>query len=62
MFLNEGGVMSVWFVSRHQGAIEWIKLQSIQVDAFVEHLNVDSIQAKDLQQLKSKIQNWIGKR
>lgn len=40
--------MTTLFVSRHQGAIEWIKQQSIQVDAFIEHLNVDNIQADDV--------------
>lgn len=40
--------MTTLFVSRHQGAIEWIKQQSIQVDVFVEHLNVEEIQAGDV--------------
>lgn len=40
--------MTTLFVSRHQGAIEWIKQQSIQVDVFVEHLNVEEIQADDV--------------
>lgn len=40
--------MTTLFVSRHQGAIEWIKQQPIQVDAFIEHLNVDNIQADDV--------------
>lgn len=39
--------MAVWFVSRHLGAIDWIKQQSIAIDHFVEHLNVDKIQAND---------------
>ncbi|WP_250645947.1 CRISPR-associated protein Csx16 [Bisgaardia hudsonensis] len=24
--------MTVWFISRHQGAIDWIKQQNIQID------------------------------
>lgn len=40
--------MTTYFVSRHQGAIEWIKQQVIQIDRFVEHLNIDEIQADDV--------------
>ncbi|MGX2950053.1 CRISPR-associated protein Csx16 [Ursidibacter sp. B-7004-1] len=39
--------MAVWFISRHQGAIDWIKQQSIQIDRFESHLNVDDIQTND---------------
>lgn len=39
--------MSVWFVSRHQGAVEWVKQQAIKIDRFVEHLNVEEIQPND---------------
>jgi CRISPR-associated protein Csx16 len=28
-----------WFVSRHQGAIDWICTQNIKVDHFVAHLD-----------------------
>lgn len=40
--------MTVWFISRHQGAIDWVKQQGIQIDRFAEHLNVDDIQANDI--------------
>ncbi|QTM01032.1 CRISPR-associated protein Csx16 [Mannheimia sp. ZY171111] len=40
--------MITWFVSRHIGAIEWIKQQPIHIDRFVEHLNVANIQADDI--------------
>lgn len=40
--------MAVWFISRHQGAIEWIKQQSIQIDHFESHLDVEMIQADDV--------------
>ena len=39
--------MAVWFISRHKGAIDWIKQQSLQIDRFESHLNVDDIQADD---------------
>ncbi|HHW7506434.1 TPA: CRISPR-associated protein Csx16 [Mannheimia haemolytica] len=39
--------MAIWFVSRHQGAIEWIKQQAIHIDRFIEHLDVAEIQAGD---------------
>jgi CRISPR-associated protein Csx16 len=31
-----------WFVSRHQGSIDWIKSQEIQVDRFCAHLADDN--------------------
>ncbi|VEI57500.1 putative CRISPR-associated protein, VVA1548 family [Pasteurella multocida] len=40
--------MAVWFVSRHQGAIDWIQQQGIHIDRFENHLNVDDIQADDV--------------
>lgn len=39
--------MTTWFVSRHQGAIEWIGQQAINIDRFVEHLDVAEIKAGD---------------
>lgn len=40
--------MSVWFISRHQGAIDWIKKQDICIDYFVTHVDVDMIQEQDI--------------
>ncbi|HDR0612024.1 CRISPR-associated protein Csx16 [Pasteurella multocida] len=40
--------MAVWFVSRHQGAIDWIKTQNIHIDHWVSHLEIDRIQANDI--------------
>ncbi|MCW9710126.1 CRISPR-associated protein Csx16 [Avibacterium sp. 21-586] len=39
--------MAVWFISRHQGAIDWIQQQGIHIDHFIEHLDLDAIQAGD---------------
>ncbi|MFC0322777.1 CRISPR-associated protein Csx16 [Gallibacterium melopsittaci] len=39
--------MTTWFISRHQGAIDWIKQQNIQIDRFEAHLDVAQIQAGD---------------
>lgn len=39
--------MTTWFVSRHPGAIAWIKSQSVTIDCFVEHLDVDQISSGD---------------
>ncbi|PJG82414.1 CRISPR-associated protein Csx16 [Caviibacterium pharyngocola] len=39
--------MTTWFISRHQGAIDWVKQQPIQIDRFESHLNVEDIQADD---------------
>ena len=46
MFETEN-IMAVWFISRHQGAIDWIKQQPIQIDRFESHLDVNLIQAED---------------
>lgn len=35
------------FISRHPGAVQWIKAQPIVVDRFIAHLNIDEIQAGD---------------
>lgn len=40
--------MTTWFVSRHPGAIEWIKGEAITIDRWVEHLDVDLIMPGDL--------------
>ena len=41
--------MKVWFVSRHQGAIEWMKAQlNWSIDYWVEHLDVDLINPGDI--------------
>ena len=34
----------IYFISRHTGAIEWIKQRPIPVDCFIEHLNLEEIQ------------------
>jgi len=39
--------MSIWFVSRHPGAVEWAKSQEIDVDYWVPHLSVDDIAPRD---------------
>lgn len=40
--------MTTWFVSRHPGAIEWLKNQNIAVDEFVSHLDVEIIKTGDV--------------
>ena len=40
--------MTTWFISRHQGAIEWIKKQNIQIDRFESHLDTSFVQAGDV--------------
>lgn len=41
--------MTVWFVSRHEGAIAWIKAQKdIQIDQWVAHLDVSHIGKGDV--------------
>lgn len=41
--------MTTYFVSRHTGAIEWIKQQpQWQIDEFTPHLNTAQIQAGDV--------------
>jgi CRISPR-associated protein Csx16 len=39
--------MSVWFVSRHPGAVEWAKAQGISVDHWVPHLSVEDVNSRD---------------
>jgi CRISPR-associated protein Csx16 len=31
--------MTRWFVSRHPGAIEWVKRKPLAIDRFVSHMN-----------------------
>ena len=39
--------MTVWFVSRHPGAVDWAKTQGISVDRWVAHLVLSEIEACD---------------
>src|SRR5690625_911713 len=39
--------MTTWFVSRHQGAIEWVKRYGPPVHRFVSHLCLDEIKPGD---------------
>ena len=40
--------MTTWFISRHPGAIKWVKLQNIQIDRFESHLDTSLVQAGDV--------------
>ena len=41
--------MTTWFISRHQGAIDWIKQQpEWHIDRFVTHLDPQEIRAGDI--------------
>jgi CRISPR-associated protein Csx16 len=39
--------MTVWFVSRHPGALEWMHRQGIDYDRHVTHLDTENIRAGD---------------
>ena len=39
--------MTIWFVSRHPGAVTWAKNQHIAVDYWVTHLSVDDVTTGD---------------
>lgn len=39
--------MTIWFVSRHPGAVEWAKSQGLQVDRWQPHLDVAEVMAGD---------------
>ncbi len=40
--------MSVWFVSRHPGAIAWAKTQKLGITHWREHLSIEEIAAGDI--------------
>lgn len=40
--------MTIWFVSRHPGAIEWACEQGLKVDRWQPHLDVDEVIAGDI--------------
>ena len=39
--------MSIWFVSRHPGAVKWAETQGLSVDNWVAHLSVADVVAGD---------------
>lgn len=39
--------MSVWFVSRHPGAVAWAKKQGLAIDHWVTHLDVEQVRRGD---------------
>ena len=39
--------MTVWFVSRHPGAVEWARTQGITVDHWISHLAVAEVASCD---------------
>lgn len=39
--------MTVWFVSRHPGALEWMQRHGPAFDRHVEHLALDDVQSGD---------------
>jgi len=39
--------MTVFFISRHAGAIEWLEAEGIPVDRHVSHLDPDEVQPGD---------------
>lgn len=39
--------MTIWFVSRHPGAIEWVSRQGIQIDRPVDHLDISAVGSGD---------------
>lgn len=39
--------MSVWFVSRHAGALEWVRARGIGIDRVVGHLEPAEVRAGD---------------
>lgn len=40
--------MTVWFVSRHPGALDWMKRQGVAFDRHVAHLDLAQIAAGDM--------------
>lgn len=41
-------IMTTLFVSRHPGAIEWVKHQEVRVDRWLTHLNIEDVNAGDV--------------
>jgi len=39
--------MTIWFVSRHPGAVEWARLRGIAFDRHVTHLDTQEIASGD---------------
>lgn len=39
--------MTIWFVSRHPGALRWMERNGIKFDQHVSHLSIESIQKDD---------------
>lgn len=39
--------MTVYFVSRHAGAIAWARSQALAVDRWMPHLDIDAVRAGD---------------
>ena len=39
--------LTTWFVSRHPGAIEWMKKQNIHIDRWETHLDPERVQTGD---------------
>lgn len=39
--------MTIWFVSRHPGALRWMERNGIKFDKHVSHLSIESIQQGD---------------
>ena len=39
--------MAVWFVSRHEGAKEWMRSQGIEIDRWVDHLEPEAVELGD---------------
>ena len=40
--------MTVWFVSRHAGAVDWARARGIHVDWMVDHLQVEEVLGGDV--------------
>ena len=40
--------MSVWLVSRHPGALEWLSQRGVLVDCIIPHIHVEQVCAGDL--------------
>lgn len=40
--------MTTWFVSRHEGAIAWAKLQDLSIDKWIAHIHPEQIVSGDI--------------